>query len=352
MGKNDPLAILHNFSIEQKVYDLKAINQGFINDTYLVFDAITPCYILQRINTDVFTNVDGLMNNLGKALEYLEDVDYSKITLVKTLAGAYYYETPSGKCWRLMTYIDKSIAYDTTADLDVAFEAGRIIGKFHVLLQDAPLDDFVDTIPKFHDLQLRESQFKEALGAASNDLLDNAKTAIAFAKATLSNLKEWDQGGTPIRLCHNDTKLNNILFEKDSNRALCLIDLDTFMKGYFHYDFGDAVRTIVNTAPEDEKEHQKIIFDGQLFEAFVKGLGSNAKFLTAQEKKLLPFGAVLLPFLHGIRALTDYLSGNIYYKVAHENQNLDRCLSLFDFTQKALDNIVFMEEIIEKELPN
>jgi hypothetical protein len=122
------------------------------------------------------------------------------------------------------------------------------------------------------------------------------------------------------------------------------------MKGYFHYDFGDAVRTIVNTAPEDEKLHHKITFDRALFKAFIEGLQTSSDFLTKKEKELLPFGAVLLPFLHGIRALTDFLNGNIYYKVAYENQNLDRCLSLFDFTQKALDNFGYMEKTLQEKL--
>lgn len=350
MENNDHVAILHNFSIEKINYLLEPINQGFINDTFLVFDETRPLYILQRINNTVFPDVNGLMNNLGKALDYLKASDYRRITLVKTLSGAFYFENSDGNCWRLMTYIDRSTAYDTTTNPEIAFEAGRIIGKFHQLLQNADVDDFVDTIPRFHDLQLRENQFNSALEKCSKSLIKKAQSAIAFAKVTLVQLKEWDQNNIPIRLCHNDTKLNNILFEKDTNKALCLIDLDTFMRGYFHYDFGDAIRTIVNTAPEDEKEHSKITFDKALFEAFVNGLSTNSEFLTEQEKKLLPFGAMLLPFLHGIRALTDYLNGNIYYRVSYEDQNLDRCLSLFDFTQKALDNANYMHSVIAQKL--
>ena len=350
MEDSQYVAILHEFSIEKKNYNLHPINQGFINDTFLVFEGAQPQYILQRVNTNVFPNIDDLMNNLGKALEFLVDHDYAKITLVKTLSGNFYFKSSDHSCWRLMTYIDNSIAHDTTTKKEIAFEAGRIIGKFHQLLQNAPIEDFIDTISDFHSLQLRERQFNDALAKSPKVLKEHAFKAIEFTQEFLLKLKEWDQSEIPVRLCHNDTKLNNILFEKETNKALCLIDLDTFMKGYFHYDFGDAVRTIVNTAAEDEKDHSKITFDRGLFESFVEGLGTTATFLTEKEIKLLPFGVLLLPFLHGIRALTDYLNGNIYYKVAYKNQNLDRALSLYDFTQKAAVELSFMTTILAQKL--
>lgn len=350
MENNDYVALLHKFSIENKSYSLQSISQGLINDTFLVLDKSRPIYILQSVNTTVFQNVEGLMNNFGRALEFLNDCDYARIELVKTHEGNFYYESSSGHCWRLMTYIDNSTAYNTTKNTKIAFEAGRIIGKFHQLLQAATIDDFEETIPDFHNLELRENQFKQALENCPSSTKIEARATIDFTFEIIAKLKNWDQEDIPVRLCHNDTKLNNILFSKHTDRALCLIDLDTLMKGYFHYDFGDAVRTIVNTAPEDEKQHHKIVFDKQLFEAFINGLSINATFLTKNEIELLPMGVVLMPFLHGIRAFTDYLNGNIYYKVAYENQNMDRALSLYDFTQKALDQIPFMNQMVREKL--
>ena len=350
MENTDPLAILQNFDITSAAYTLNPINQGFINDTYLVIESDVPRYILQRINTAVFSNVDGLMNNLGKALDFLEAEDYAKISLVKTHSGTSFLKTPSAGCWRLMTYIGESTAYDTTTNLAVAFEAGRIIGKFHTLLQNAVLEDFVDVIPGFHNLELRENQYMKAIADAQPQLKEIAKKAIDFTQNALPRLKEMELTNAPVRICHNDTKLNNILFSKTTKKALCLIDLDTLMCGHFHYDFGDAVRTIVNTAPEDEKEHHKITFDKNLFEAFINGLSTNASFLTKTEIDQLAYGAILLPFLHGIRALTDFLNGNIYYKVAYENQNLDRALSLYDFTQKAMNAMPYMESVIRQKI--
>ena len=344
--------LLANFRVDQKNYSFEPLTDGFINDTFLVLDKVKPLYILQRINHKVFTNVSGLMNNVRNAFQHLSDSDYSAITLVKSNSGESYFENQNGDTafWRVMTYIDGSTAHNTTEDPKVAFEAGKIIAKFNILLQKANANDYVDTIPKFHNLELRKSQFLASLQTAKTQKLDIAKHAVQFAHEVLKKLEAMELDDLKIRVCHNDTKLNNILFSKNTKKALCLIDLDTLMRGYFLYDFGDAVRTIVNTAPEDEQEHGKITFREDLFEAFVNGLAANGAFLSNKEIELLPWGAVLMPFLHGLRALTDYLNGNIYYKVAYENQNLDRCLSLFDFTKKALQHMEYMKMILQEKL--
>ena len=342
--------LLKNFSIDRKTYEFQGINQGYINDTYLVLDDHYPLYILQRVNHNVFKDVHGLMGNIANAFQHLKDQNYTAIELLKTESDNSYFKDEKTGYWRLMTYINNTTAYDNATDTDIAFEAGRVVGKFHQLLAEAPLDNYVDTIPQFHNLPLRENQFEESLLSAKAEKLETAKKAISFAKETLEKLKILDNSKLPLRVCHNDTKLNNILFSKDDNKALCLIDLDTIMKGYFYFDFGDAIRTVANTAAEDEQDHDKITFERPLFEAFVTGLESNGPFLNKEEIDLLPWGAVFMPFIHGLRALTDYLNNNIYYKVSYENQNLDRCLSLFDFTNKALQEIGYMTQVVKKGL--
>ncbi|MFS4456050.1 phosphotransferase enzyme family protein [Maribacter sp. 2304DJ31-5] len=341
--------ILGYFSIEQGHFSLQPLTAGYINDTFLVFKEHTPLYILQQINHNVFKDVKGLMQNIAKALDALMANDYNTIKLQKTGMGETYVQH-SGSYWRLMSYIPESTTFNTTTNTKIAFEAGRIIGKFHLLLKNEKSSVFVDTIPQFHDLNLRKIQFHEALGSAEKSKLDLAKNTLDFAKETLKKLEGINTSDLPFRICHNDTKLNNILFSKASDRALCLIDLDTIMGGYFFYDFGDAIRTIVNTAPEDEQDHDKITFDQTLFNAFVEGLAHNGPFLTERELKSLPLGTAFMPFIHGLRALTDYLNNNIYYKVSYENQNLDRALSLFDFTKKALDQLDFMKEVFKNRL--
>lgn len=350
MNTNYLNSILNSFEIDTKSYDFLTVNQGFINDTYIVNDKGSSVYILQRVNTEVFVKIKEVISNIEKALKYLKDVDYQSITLVTSKKNRPFYIDEDDNVWRLMTYINKSITYDTTNNTDIAYEAGRIIGKFHKLLQQASADDFVDTISKFHDLSLRENQYQEALSKAPEKLLKKARVATEFVRSILPKIKESNIHNLAERVCHNDTKLNNILFSEVNDKALCLIDLDTLMKGYFHYDFGDAIRTIVNTASEDEQDFDKITFNTSLFEAFVDGLVSNGTFLKENEISMLPHGVILMPFLHGLRALTDYLNGNKYYKVSYEDQNLDRCYSLFNFTQKAEHKLAYMNTIIQKKM--
>jgi len=340
--------ILNEFKVDMKEYSFQPMTAGYINDTYLVLNSSKPLYILQRVNHSIFENIEGLMNNIDRVLKNLKSNEYSKIKLIPAISGKTYLSHDSGY-WRVMSYIDNSTTYNTSKNKEIAFEAGRIIGKFHVLLADEPLKRYGDTIPKFHDLELREMQFVAALARASEKKKEIAKKAISFSQEMLLKLAEINTNQLPKRVCHNDTKLNNILFSSETQKALCLIDLDTLMKGFFLYDFGDAVRTIVNTAPEDEQMLDHITFNKDLFESFIDGLFSNGSFLNKDEIQTLHYGAILMPFLHGIRALTDYLNGNIYYKVAYENQNIDRCLSLFDFTKKAFANLDYMKAVINEK---
>jgi len=344
-------SIIDQFEVQEENRSFRPLTDGFINDTFMVLEDGRPKYILQKVNHQVFKDMKGLMGNIDKALNHLDNPKYTKIELIKTKREETFLDNEQGY-WRLMTYIDPSIAHNTTTNPNIAFEAGRIIAQFHLLLQHGKTEDYIDTIPRFHDLDLRKEQFKEALSKASSEKKKTAHDAIDFAKAVLETLSELSEKELPIRICHNDTKLNNILFSKEDDRALCLIDLDTLMKGYFYYDFGDAIRTIVNTAPEDEQDHTKITFDKNLFAAFINGLASVPDFLSREEIETLHLGAVFMPFIHGLRALTDYLNGNIYYKVAYENQNLDRCLSLFNFTQKAINEQVYMKKVIFEKLVN
>lgn len=342
--------LLGFFIIEKQEYSFKPLNIGLINDTYLVCMEEKPLYILQRINNVVFTDVGGLMQNVSNALGALNAADYSEIKLIKASDGTYFTKSASGY-WRLMSFITDSTTYNTTELQETAFEAGRIVGKFHELLEGQNLLKYTDTIPRFHDIRLREQQFKAALATADALKLENAREHIAFAKETLTALKEISLEALMPRVCHNDTKLNNILFSQQTGKGLCLIDLDTIMKGFFFYDFGDAIRTVVNTAPEDEKKLELICFKEHLFSAFVAGLASNPTFLSKADLESLPMGAVFMPFIHGLRALTDYLENNRYYKVSYKNQNLDRCISLFDFSKKALEKIPFMKQELKRLFP-
>ena len=208
--KTNPDEILSNFAVPTTSYDFQPINNGLINDTYLVLSNSKAVYILQRINHNVFKNIEGVMQNIDAALRLLQSDTYSHIALVKTKTDKTYH-TENGY-WRLMSFIDESTTYNTTTNTKIAFEAGKILGEFHKLLGAAELETYVDTIPQFHDLSLRKDQFEKALEGATKARLSYAKEAIQFAQDLLPRLIEFSSKSLPVRVCHNDTKLNNILF--------------------------------------------------------------------------------------------------------------------------------------------
>jgi Ser/Thr protein kinase RdoA (MazF antagonist) len=346
MHQHQLLEILGRFPLKEQEFRFEPLGQGLINDTYLVSGNGKATYILQRLNTDVFRNSRALMENLQRALLLLRAEDYAPLVLVKTRAGNLFSETGKSGCWRLISYLRGSTTYNTTNSPHISGEAGRIIGRFHSLLKDAPLSAFEDTLPGFHNLELRSSQLWAARESASGDRLLKAERAIAMVGSLLKSRSSFQPNNLPVRICHNDTKLNNILFEKETGRALCLIDLDTVMKGYLMYDFGDAVRTIANASEEDEPDLGKIRFIKPLFEAFIDGFRASGLEMSAEELASLPYGVIYMPLLHGMRALTDYLSGDIYYKVSFPEQNLNRSLSLLTFAQRAEEQLDFMHRVV------
>lgn len=339
-----------HFELPGKDYGIRELRQGLIHKTYLLLNNDVPEYILQQINTKVFPEVQALMGNLCEVLSYLKAEDYQPIEVVRTRDGGLFLDKGNAGCWRVMSYIPGSITYNTTSDPNVAREAGRIISRFHSLLQQAPPGRVTDVLPGFHDLNLRKEQYLHALENAPPGRKELAKNALAIAQSFLDYPFPFNGIMLPTRICHNDTKLNNILFSASDKKALCLIDLDTIMEGCFLYDFGDAVRTIVNTAPEDERILDKICFSRPLFEAFIDGLGTEGALLKNEEIAYLPYGAIYMPVLHGLRALTDFLSGDKYYQVAYEGQNLDRSMSLFTFAQRAAEQFEYMENVVHKNL--
>ena len=326
--------VINQFNISILNVTFKSISQGYINDTFLVEENSNPKYVLQRIHSNIFKNVAGLHKNINKALKKLKATNYTQLQLIETKSEKNYY-LHNNSFWRLITFVPNSVAYNYTSNKKIAFEAGRIVGRFHQLLKDEDVNNYEVN--------------KQALTNTSNKLKENATIETAFAEQHLDDFENFYNANLPERICHNDTKLNNFIFN-NNDKGLCLIDLDTIMKGYFHYDFGDTVRTVVSEANEDEKDLSKIKFNTSLFEAFIDGLASNGSFLSSIEVKHLPISSALMPFMHGLRALTDYLNGNIYYKISYPDQNLDRCKSLFQFTTLALQEQESLRSIINNKL--
>lgn len=346
--------IFKQFLPDVKLIGYDELASGHINDTYLIKPTHKPYFILQRINHGVFKDVPGLINNkvkvsrhLRNKLSYLPESQLmrSVLSFVTTTNDQDYFQDDDGNYWNVMNYIDQSKTFETVHEEEVAYEGGKLFGEFLNLTSDFDPAELIEVIPQFHDMSFRFSQFDDALKNASKERMHNAKEQIKEVRRLkeemhiLQNLK--DQGRLSLRVTHNDTKISNALFDMN-NKGLCVIDTDTVMPGIIHYDFGDAIRTICNTAAEDETNLNLVHFNLPYYQAYLKGFMEKTKSsLTDLEIKYLPLGAKSMMFIMGIRFLTDYLNGNIYYKIRYPEHNLDRAKNQFKLIQD-------FEKIMEK----
>lgn len=344
--------IFAQFEHDSEFDSFKELASGHINDTYLIKAKTKPYYVLQRINHGVFPDVPGLIENkvaishhIKEKLQHLSPKKQKRriLKFFKTNTGASYFRGDEGNYWNLMQFIDKSVTHMTVPNEEVAYEGGRLLGQFLTLTNDFDASTLTEVIPDFHDMPFRYRQFEEALGKASKDRVKKAKPYIDLVHNSreemhiLQNLKE--SGVIKLRVTHNDTKISNVLFNK-KEKGLCLIDLDTVMPGIVHYDFGDAIRTSCNTAAEDETNLDLVEFNLNYYNAFTKGFLKNmGDSLTEIELKYLPLGAKTMIFIIGLRFLTDYLNGDIYFKTKYEDHNLDRAKNQFKLLQSLSEKL-------------
>ncbi|MEZ5344254.1 MAG: phosphotransferase [Pyrinomonadaceae bacterium] len=335
------------------------LGTGHINDTYLIRTAGSGDYVLQRINHKVFPDVPGLVNNkvlisnhLREKLSFLPGGELQKrvLTFLPTKSGANFYVDHDGNHWNLTAHIDGSVSYERVTRKNIAYGAGRLFGEFLHLTTDFDASKLIDVIPDFHKMSVRFSQFDAALSAADKERIEKASELISFAQIhrsemlTLENL--INEGKIAIRATHNDTKISNALFTAD-DKPLCVIDTDTVMKGIILFDFGDAVRTICNTADEDEADISKVEFELSYFEGFANGfLEAFDGEITDAEAENLAFSAKVMTFIIGLRMLTDYLKNDIYFKTAYESHNLDRAKNQFKLVKEIDRNLDKMNRII------
>ena len=337
---------------------------GHINDTYrVVYDDVgmERHYICQRINHNIFKDVPALMENIGKVVRHqrkkfkdagVGDLDRRVLTLIPTLDGADYYKDADGNFWRIYIFIENHISCDVVETTEQAFEAAKAFGEFQGQLADLP-GRLQDTIPNFHHTR---SRFDTLLKAIEEDVVGRVASVKEEIEFVLANEPTVDvvldliaSGDIPERVTHNDTKLNNVLLDADTQMGMCVIDLDTVMQGSILYDFGDMVRTSTCKAAEDEKDLSKIEMNIDFFEALVMGyLESASSFLLPKEKELLPFSGKLITFEIGLRFLTDYLQGDIYFKTTREGQNLDRCRTQFKLVQSIERQMDEMKKMVEE----
>lgn len=318
---------------------------GHINDTYLVIcdDAgNVKKYILQRMNHSIFRNPQALMENVAGVTSYLQekirerngDPDRETLSVIKTKDGKNYFEDSLHNFWRVFPFIEDTYCLEKVENAGDFYDCAQAFGSFQRQLADYPAETLHETIPLFHHTPSRFQTFQKAVREDPLGRADSVREEINFALAreadthVLTDLLE--KGKLPLRVTHNDTKLNNILFDAVTKKALCIIDLDTVMPGLSLYDFGDAIRTGANTGAEDETDLSKIGLDLSLFETFTDGfLTGCAGSLTPLEIELLPMGAKLMTYECGIRFLADYLVGDVYFKIHREHHNLDRARTQF-----------------------
>lgn len=339
-------SIFEQFKQDGEFNSFKELASGHINDTYLIITKEKPYFVLQRINHGVFKDVPGLIENkvsisshIREKLKHLpkEQLDRNVLDFIKTTKGHSYYKDEEGNYWNLMCFIDDSLTFETVKDEEVAYEGGKLFGEFLNLTGDFDASTLTEVIPKFHDMPFRYSQFQSALQSVSKERLFKAKPYIDLVidlkkeMHILQNLKE--SGDIKLRVTHNDTKISNALFTKN-NKGLCVIDTDTIMPGIVHYDFGDAIRTICNTAAEDETNLDLVEFNVAYYKAYTKGFLEKMKFsLTPVELEHLPLAAKTMIFIMALRFLTDYMNNDVYYKTKYPEHNLDRAKNQFKLIQ-------------------
>ncbi len=334
------------FATQGSLTEWGPYGNGHINDTFLlVYDLPEggkKRYILQRMNHDIFKKPQELMENIVHVTQYLrkvigsqgKDPDRETLNVVKTKTGENYCRDGIGNYWRMFLFIERTVCLEKVESAKDFYDSATAFGNFQRMLAGYPAKNLHETIPNFHHTPSRFQAFLKAVEEDRMGRAEHVREEIAFALARKKDTSVLTDllaaGKLPLRVTHNDTKLNNILFDAESRKALCIIDLDTVMPGLSHYDFGDSIRFGASTGEEDEKDLRKIELDLSLYEAFTKGyLEGCGGSLTDLEIEMLPMGARLMTYECGIRFLADYLEGDVYFKIHREGHNLDRARTQF-----------------------
>ena len=347
--------VLQAFSLDAAPVSCERYGFGHINVTYLVVTESGRRYILQKINSNIFKDVAGLMGNIAAVTKYLRELiadPRGVLTLVSTKDGKDYLEHADGSFWRVYDFVEQSLCLQSPETPDDFYQSAVAFGNFQQQLKDFPAETLCEVIPNFHNTVDRYRIFKEALAADVCGRAENVRAEIDFALAreqeagTLVNMLA--EGKLPLRVTHNDTKLNNVMLDEATRKPLCVIDLDTVMPGLSLYDYGDSIRFGAATAAEDEKDLEKVWMDIKLFETYTKGFLSACPGLTENERDMLPMGAKLMTLECGVRFLTDYLSGDTYFHTHYEGQNLDRCRTQFKLVDDMENKWEDMKRIVKE----
>ena len=348
--------IAGHFPIEGKAVKVSQIKSGHINQTFLITTDTGSRYILQWINQYVFPNVDALMNNMAAISAFLrqrEDGKMAMISYINTKDGQTYYDDGQGGAWRIYRFVDNSICLQRAETAEDFYQSARGFGGFQYALRDFPAEQLEETIVDFHNTVDRYQKFRDAIEADACGRLKEVEAEVDFALAREERAcrlhHKRERGELPVRATHNDTKINNVLLDKDSRETICVIDLDTVMPGLSAYDFGDAIRFGASTAAEDETDLDKVSLNLKYFQAFTRGFLEACPSLTEAEVKALAQGAYTMTIECGIRFLTDYLMGDKYFAIDREKHNLDRCRTQFKLVRDMEQKWEQMETIVQEE---
>lgn len=336
---------------------------GHIHDTFRIetLEADKDDYILQRLNNKIFKNIPELQHNIERVTVHLRNklreipgsnIKRECLKLIPSHEGKTWIVDKDGNYWRMYIFISNHHSYNFVDSPDKAFEGGKAIGRFQAMLSDMPAPPLFETIPWFHNIEKRLKTFNEKVSEDPVGRVGSVRAEIDMVLARAEEmkiiLKLGDEGKIPLRITHNDTKFNNILLD-ENDKALCVIDLDTVMPGYVHYDFGDAIRTAANTASEDENELSKVKMDITLFKAYAEGyLSETVKTLNDVEKEYLAFAPRLITYTIALRFLTDFIDGDNYFKIHHKLHNLQRARAQLQLVLSMEEQYEEMKSIIRK----
>ena len=345
-------AVAEVFQIEGNVVSIEPYGAGHINVTYLL-TTDKKRYIMQKMNTNVFPDSDGLMQNIVYVTEFLKKQGQETLNVVPTKDGKSYLK--GNDCWRCYDFIENTVTFQTVTDKEAFKNSGKAFGEFQNYLAKFDASKLTETIKRFHDTPNRFANFKKAL---EEDKFGRSKESMPEIEFILSHentygiaMESLKDGSLPLRVTHNDTKLNNILMDATTGKARAVIDLDTVMPGSMLFDFGDSIRFGASTAAEDEKDLDKVHFSVDLFETYAEGYITAVKdSITEKEAELLPYGAYLMTIECGMRFLTDYLSGDTYFATKYPGHNLVRCRTQMKLAKEMEEQYPVTKAIVQKIL--
>lgn len=364
MNTNEKLGkIISHFNIEGTVRDITPLGNGLINDTYKVttVEIDKPDYVLQRINNAIFTDVELLQHNIEVVTSHIRkklevqgatDIDRKVLTFVKTDVGKTYFADAGGTYWRVSVFIPNAVTYETV-NAEHSFECGLAFGDFENMLTDVP-ETLGETIPDFHNMELRIRQLREAVANDAVGRVAEVSDMIAEIESDAEEMckaeRLYREGKLPKRICHCDTKVNNMMFDNTGD-FLLVIDLDTVMPSFIFSDYGDFLRTGANFVAEDSDNFASVGFNMDIFRAFTEGyLKSAGKFLLPIEIENLPYAAALFPYMQCVRFLADYINGDTYYKIRYKEHNLVRAKNQLLLYRSAVAHKNEMAEFISAQV--